>query len=556
MKDTETALSARYYIAEGSIWVLGGILVVAKFFGIAPNQILPILNVTLEKNEQFPKIVAVLLIAALIYMTIESKQSLRTTRFVIWHGIRFCFTFFWAVASLWLAYPLITMNTPFAAISPAWYLGFVTLGILIGLFTSNLAFSAIMIRSLEESKRLSLPRVPAATKAQFFVWIPVVLILTATYYLLISLAPPIICGVSSILVAISFILVVIEGWVSLFISHDEHGERIPYAKRVEQFKEIHNAHDYSYFLISLGIDKTKHPFAKELGIPLNATPKTIQQSIQNYYSTNAQSSIKFNCQLMKEIKLQTYPKDGNPDNNTPSNIGIKINKHLKNEVRVLYVQEDSIQDKKEITISTTAIERHAEEYIRQAADLQKIEANTLISQAINNAVLETLVANAGPLLHRLVESGQEEQILELLKQEIDVNERAEAGWTALLYAVAQGYPRIVKMLLDAGANPDISNVNGVTPLMYGARYGNIGICQVLLEYGALCDIQDKTGMTALIVSVHYGHQSIVELLLNEGADSDLKMHDGKTALDIAYACKYGKIAKVVRTSKKMLNAIK
>ena len=71
-----------------------------------------------------------------------------------------------------------------------------------------------------------------------------------------------------------------------------------------------------------------------------------------------------------------------------------------------------------------------------------------------------------------------------------MNEQTEGGWTALLYAAAQGYPRILRLLLDAGANPDIGNLLGMTPLIYGARYGNLEVCSVLLEYGANIDAQD------------------------------------------------------------------
>ena len=53
MSNTEKDLSARYYVAEGSIWLLGGILVLSRFVGLAPDQALPILNITLEGSKHF-----------------------------------------------------------------------------------------------------------------------------------------------------------------------------------------------------------------------------------------------------------------------------------------------------------------------------------------------------------------------------------------------------------------------------------------------------------------------------------------------------------------------
>ena len=200
----------------------------------------------------------------------------------------------------------------------------------------------------------------------------------------------------------------------------------------------------------------------------------------------------------------------------------------------------------QIEIPIGRIQTHAEKYLSTHADGPDTVLEKVLSHAINETVIQTIVEDFGPVLQRAVWAGLEDQVKELVKQDIDVNERAERGWTALLYASAQGYPRIVRLLLDAGANPDVGNVHRITPLMYGALYGNLGVCKLLLEHGANPDLQDARGSTALTVATFNGHTDIVDVLLQAGANTTLKDHDGMTALDIAHNHKQGKIAKLLR----------
>ncbi|GEM_PF-1852938 len=554
MKDTERELSPRYYIAEGSIWLFIAILLVSRFIGLAPDQALPVLSVNVGNIEYYPRVVAALLLAAVFYMVVEWKQSAPTARDTNWQRIRLSFTGLSAAASLWISYPIIAQNTQFAAVSPAWYLGFAAIGFFLGLFGSVLAFSALMTRSLEESKRLRLPRVPAASRAQFFTWTPAILLLMVAYYVLISFSPPVIRGIAGALVVVPFILMIGKKWKSLYLARDDNGKRIPYLQRMARLKEIYDFHDYAYFLMDEGERATK-----ELDIPAPDSPQAVQQAIQkNYSAAQAQTPVKFRAQLLEAMQLRFYPKDGNPRNYHAENCGVGVSNHQgrKEQVRVLFIPEDSGDPKKEMAISCAAVEKYAEEYIRDHADQQNMSSRKIVSHAVNRAVMEAIVDDGGPRLHRLVESGEETRVAELLKQKPDVNERAEAGWTPLLYASAQGYPRIVHMLLDAGANPDIGNALGITPLIYSARYGNAEVCQVLLDYEADVDLQDVYGMSALMVACRDGHSEIVKLLLDARANPKIETREGKTALDFCYACGHGRIAKTLKRANKSIQHAK
>ena len=72
--------------------------------------------------------------------------------------------------------------------------------------------------------------------------------------------------------------------------------------------------------------------------------------------------------------------------------------------------------------------------------------------------------------------GHVEMVRALLETEIDVDHVNRLGWTALIEAVILGdggaaHQEIVRMLLDAGADPSIADGDGVTPLAHARERG-------------------------------------------------------------------------------------
>lgn len=83
--------------------------------------------------------------------------------------------------------------------------------------------------------------------------------------------------------------------------------------------------------------------------------------------------------------------------------------------------------------------------------------------------------------------GHVEIVQELLtRTSVDVNHINNLNWTALLEAVILGdgsenYQRIVKLLLDHGAGPELPDGNGVTPLQHARERGYQEIERILME---------------------------------------------------------------------------
>ena len=90
----------------------------------------------------------------------------------------------------------------------------------------------------------------------------------------------------------------------------------------------------------------------------------------------------------------------------------------------------------------------------------------------------------------------------------------------LICACSYGRVKVARMLLEAGADKDMQDVDEDTALICAARNGHLETVQLLLEAGAHKDLHNHSGCTALMCAASYGHVHIVRLLLEAGANKD------------------------------------
>ncbi len=100
--------------------------------------------------------------------------------------------------------------------------------------------------------------------------------------------------------------------------------------------------------------------------------------------------------------------------------------------------------------------------------------------------------------------------------------------SALNWAAQNGYEETVRLLLEYGADP---NVSGIPSNI--VRDNHIGIVKLLLASGADIDRQDPAGRTPLMVAAESGDFEMVTFLLGEGADPGIENREGHTALMFA-----------------------
>ena len=95
----------------------------------------------------------------------------------------------------------------------------------------------------------------------------------------------------------------------------------------------------------------------------------------------------------------------------------------------------------------------------------------------------------GTGLIRAADRGHVEIIQELLKTDIVIDHVNNLGWTALLEAIilGDGGPRhteVVRLLVEAGADVNLADGNGVTPLAHARQRGHTQMIEILQNAGA------------------------------------------------------------------------
>jgi ankyrin repeat protein len=112
-------------------------------------------------------------------------------------------------------------------------------------------------------------------------------------------------------------------------------------------------------------------------------------------------------------------------------------------------------------------------------------------------IVELLIANGADVHVRALANEWEAQITSEPRGQY----RPTGGLTALLYAARSGCSACVAAILDAGANIDQPNPDGVTPLMVALDNSRFDAAKVLLERGANPHTWDWWGRTPLYVAV-------------------------------------------------------
>jgi ankyrin repeat protein len=82
----------------------------------------------------------------------------------------------------------------------------------------------------------------------------------------------------------------------------------------------------------------------------------------------------------------------------------------------------------------------------------------------------------------------------LLKMDADVN---KPGWAPLHYAATTSRLDVMRLLLENYAYIDAASPNGTTPLMMAAMYGNSSAVKLLLEAGADPNLKNQLGLSAI-----------------------------------------------------------
>lgn len=123
------------------------------------------------------------------------------------------------------------------------------------------------------------------------------------------------------------------------------------------------------------------------------------------------------------------------------------------------------------------------------------------------------------------------KIQEVLKNGGSPNAELSLGHTLLDAASYGNNKNTIEILLEKGANPNVSSTDGETPLMRVIRkFKDEDLVKLFLTKGAIVNAKNKHGWTALKDAVDSENPNIVKLLIEAGANVSDKTDDGDTAL--------------------------
>jgi ankyrin repeat protein len=140
----------------------------------------------------------------------------------------------------------------------------------------------------------------------------------------------------------------------------------------------------------------------------------------------------------------------------------------------------------------------------------------------NEALL--VAACGGPTIREIIDAGAAPKL-----PEAQASSTPELPWV-----------KIVRLLVESGADLETRDAEGDTPLMQAASHGQTEIFKFLLARGASINVREKRGMTPLIaaacacaVATMNSTYDIMKILVEKGAKVNARTHDGRTALMLA-----------------------
>lgn len=151
-------------------------------------------------------------------------------------------------------------------------------------------------------------------------------------------------------------------------------------------------------------------------------------------------------------------------------------------------------------------------------------ANLLLDRMVALTVFEA--AATGRLVHLISNLAHKPEL---------VNAYSDDGFQPLGLAAYFGKVEAVKYLIKAGAevNSPSKNSLGVTPLQSAVAGGHLEITRVLLEAGASPNVRERGGYTPLHTAAQNGDVEVVRSLIFGGADVEAVSEKNEKPLDIA-----------------------
>ena len=128
---------------------------------------------------------------------------------------------------------------------------------------------------------------------------------------------------------------------------------------------------------------------------------------------------------------------------------------------------------------------------------------------MTSSKIETVLATAEQLIE------YRKSLISKLVQ-LDLNAQDSSGWTALMYAAEKGNSEVVRLLLDAEADPFIEKENNETALQLAIGESCSRVVREFIDAGYLCE-PNSEGNTALDFALYHDESAdITEMIRAAG----------------------------------------
>ena len=115
----------------------------------------------------------------------------------------------------------------------------------------------------------------------------------------------------------------------------------------------------------------------------------------------------------------------------------------------------------------------------------------------------------------------------------DINRRVRGDYILLNDAISRGYLDIINLLVAAGADPSVTDLDGCDALEVATREGRLDALKLLLELSPLLTVTPESIKSAYLTACYFGHIDIVSYLIEKGAHINATDEDSCHAFDLA-----------------------
>jgi uncharacterized protein len=125
-------------------------------------------------------------------------------------------------------------------------------------------------------------------------------------------------------------------------------------------------------------------------------------------------------------------------------------------------------------------------------------------------------------LHAASHEGWPAVVKLLVDNGVRVDCRADWLRTSLHISAGQEKTPVVSMLIDNGADIEARDLNGDTALHYGILTGNTDVVKVFLDAGSRTDVVNTDGFTAMHLAANVNDARVMLMLCNRGVNIEMR----------------------------------